>query len=169
MDLVSGIVGVYRLAIGLFALIGFVGSVYLIFSGLGPALHKLARGLAKRKIAVFAKADQQATLGSMLASSGLFKKKRIEEITSVDGLGTAEKLDVFLVHWPDFQDNLDDIIGLKKDPTALIVYAPVTGGRIPDEVLNRLNAERNVTVCNMRGRLMSDIVVSMITSGYEQK
>lgn len=169
MEFVSGIVGVYRLAIGLFALIGFVVSIYLIVSGLGPALHKLGRGLAKRKNAVFAKADQQATLVSMLASSGLFKKNRIEAITSADGFGAAEKLDVFLVHWPDFQDNIDEIIRLKKDPAALILYAPVSGGRIPDEVLNRLNAERNVTVCNMRGRLMSDIVVSMITSGYEQK
>ena len=168
MDLPS-LVALYRLAVGAFALIGLAVTIYLILTGLGLTFYRLGRGLSKRKIAVFAKADEQSTLASMLVSSNLFKNSRIVSITTPDGISAAESLDVFLVHWPDFQASINEIMNLKKDPTALIVYAPISGGRIPDDVMDKLNAKRNVSVCNMRGRLMSDIVLSMMTTGYEQK
>ena len=55
----------------------------------------------------------------------------------------------------------------KNDSTALIVYAPVEFGDIPQKRMRQIGERRNVTVTNFRGRLLNDIVVSMITTSYD--
>ena len=58
---------------------------------------------------------------------------------------------------------------MKADGTALIIYAPQEHGFIPKETMALLDKKRNVVVNNFRGRLLNDIVASMITTSYERK
>ncbi|MBV9159910.1 MAG: hypothetical protein JO019_04935 [Candidatus Kaiserbacteria bacterium] len=143
----------------------------LCFRGFVPVLIRLGNGLWKRKIAIIAKGDALIGLENMLHDSKLFNRTNILKIPSESDLGIAEQASLFLVYWPDWKDNddMEKILAHKEDSTALIVYAPQEHGFIPQPVMHALEKKRNVVVNNFRGRLLNDIVVSMITTGYEKK
>lgn len=149
--------------------VGGAWAVILWFKGILPVLLRLGNGLAKRKIAVFAKNDNQSSLKKLLLDSKLFNEKNICEITKKEDIGIAEQASLFLVFWHDCKDYIDDIIRKKLDVNALIVYAPRNLGSIPEQQLNELDACRNTAVTNFRGRLLNDIVTAMITTGYAKR
>jgi len=136
--------------------------------GIAPALIRLGNGLAKRKIAIFAKSDNLSSLTSLLTDSGLILKSNIAHITKEDDFGKAESSTLFLVYWPDWKDKIIQIKNIKKDGEALVIYAPRSSGMIPEDIMGELDKGRNVTVVNFRGRLLNDIVTSMISTSYKK-
>jgi hypothetical protein len=147
---------------------GIVYAVILWTRGVFPALLRLGNGLAKRKIAIFAKADNLSSLRNLLIDSKLFKGKNICEISVTGDIGRAESATMFLVYWPDWAIDITEILDKKNDECALIVYAPYDKGRIPDDQMKKLDGKRHTAVTNFRGRLLNDIVASMITTSYEK-
>jgi hypothetical protein len=137
---------------------------WFFFTGISPALLRLGRALAKRKIAIF---TRERDLKNLLVDSKLFKKGNIVEVTNPGEIGRAESENatVYLVSWSEFGDNIDQIILQKRDSTPLIVFAQPRS--IPDELMNKIGATRNTSVCNFRGRLLNDLVTAMITTGYQ--
>ena len=148
--------------------IALLAGIYGWSTGIIPAMVRLGNGFAKRKIAIFAKGDQFISLKNLLGDSKLFKVKNIIQVSSKSDFGRAEQSTLYLVFWPDWQNELTEILQNKKDGHALIVYAPQESGFIPKEQMSDLSSRRNVMVTNFRGRLLNDIVVSMITTSYEQ-
>lgn len=144
-----------------------IWGVILWARGILPALLRLGNGLAKRKIAVFAKGDNAGSLRDLLTDSRLFRKSNIIEVTTANDVGRAEGASVYLVHWHDWSANMADILGQKPDSCAMVVYAPYELGRIPDVEMKNLDGKRNTAVTNFRGRLLNDIITSMMTTGYE--
>jgi len=136
------------------------------FNGILPALIRLGNGLAKRKIAIFAKSDTLSSLTSLLTDSGLILEENIVHIAKEGDFGKAEGSTLYLVYWPDWKDKTIEIKNKKLDGEALVIYAPYAGGRIPDNIMAELDKGRNVAVVNFRGRLLNDIVTAMITTGY---
>lgn len=148
-------------------IVGFLYTTYLIIKGVFPVWYRLGIGLAKRKIAIFASGEFDG-LKSMLVDSKIFEEDNIIQINKND-IKKAEKETIFLVHWKDYQEKIDEILTLKKDSTALIVYAPQSEGRIePQEKMDKINSHRNTVVVNFRGRLMNDILTSLITTSYDR-
>ncbi|MCC5014867.1 hypothetical protein [Legionella sp. 31fI33] len=146
---------------------GFLFSLYSVIKGVLPVWIRLGFGLSKSKIAIFS-VNEFDDLRDMIVDSKIFKEKNINQITK-NNLKKAEKHAVYLVHWQDFQEQMIEILNIKKDATALIIYAPQSEGRIEDQaLLNRINQERNSVIVNFRGRLMNDILTSLITVNYEQ-
>lgn len=150
-------------------IVSLVYGVYLSISGFLPVLIRLGAGLKKRKIAIFAKGDSLNSLQALFKDSNLFNSRNVIPITSVSDLGRAEMASVFLVYWPDWIEHLPQILTCKKDRTALIIYAPQGEGSLPNESILLLEQHRNVVLANLRGRLLNDIVISLITTGYEKK
>lgn len=144
----------------------FIYTLYLIIAGILPVWYRLGIGLSKGKIAVFA-TNEFDSLKNMLIDSKLFKDKNIFKITSNE-LSKAAKSNIYLVHWKDFSNVIDDILKYKKDNIALLVYAPQSEGRIDEVTLNKINSHRNSLVVNFRGRLLNDILTSLITVSYER-
>jgi len=144
-------------------------AIYLCVTGFVPVLIRLGNGLKKRKIAIFAKGDALQSLEGLFGDSKLFNTKNIIRITGSDDFGRAEDASVFLVYWPDWQNEMARILGHKRDQTAMVVYAPQGHGFIPPETMALLEQHRNVVLANLRGRLLNDVVVSLITTGYEKK
>lgn len=142
-------------------------AVVLWAKGIGPALLRLGMGLARRKIAMFAKGDMAGSLESLLLDSRLFSKRNLVPIRHDGDIDKGRSATLFVVYWPDWSESLKEILAQKSDGAALIVYAPQNKGSIPSDALAALNRKRNVVVCNFRGRLLNDIVVSMITTSYE--
>jgi len=148
--------------------IAILAGIYGWSRGIIPAMVRLGNGFAKRKIAIFAKGDQFTSLKDLFVDSKLFKAKNIIQVSSKNDFGRAEQSTLYLIYWPDWQNDLDDILKSKKDAHALIVYAPQELGFIPKEQMSVLSSHRYVTITNFRGRLLNDIVVSMITTSYER-
>ncbi len=158
--------GIGRITTVIF-LVTIIWAVYAWFKGILPAMLRLGNGLAKRKIAIFAKGDNYSSLCDLLTDSKLFNKNNIIRISSPGDFGKAEQSTLYLVFWHDWQDKIDEILTSKKDNTALIVYAPQDLGFIPQEKMKDLNSKRNVIVTNFRGRLLNDIVGSLMTTSYQ--
>lgn len=148
--------------------LGIIYAIFLWFRGILPAILRLGNGLAKRKIAIFAKGDNVSSLKNLLNDSGLFKQKNIFEITHTGDMGKAEEASVYLVYWHDWSTEIDKILGMKPDKCALVVYAPYDKDRIPVEQMKNLDGKRHSAVTNFRGRLLNDIVTAMITTSYDR-
>ena len=148
--------------------IAILAGIYGWSTGIIPAMVRLGNGFAKRKIAIFAKGDHFISLKDLLVDSKLFKAKNIIQVSSKNDFGRAEQSTLYLLYWPDWQNDLNDILNIKKDAHALIVYAPQELGFIPAVQMSALSRHSYVTTTNFRGRLLNDIVVSMITTSYEQ-
>jgi hypothetical protein len=148
--------------------VGIVIAVVLFLRGILPALWRLGNGLARRKIAVFAKGDNVASLKNLLLDSKLIRAKNIIEVTCKQDVGRAEKATLYLVFWHDWVDDIDEILDQKPDECALIVYSPYDKEKIPTDQMKKLDGKRHTAVTNFRGRLLNDIVSSMITTSYEK-
>ena len=153
---------------GVIVAIGIGYAIFLWTRGISPALLRLGNGLARRKIAIFAKSDNYSSIKNLLLDSKLFREKNICAITKKDDVGRATSTTMYLVYWPDWANDIDDILDQKADKCALIVYAPYDRGKIPDEQMKKLDGKRHTAVTNFRGRLLNDVVTSMITTSYEQ-
>lgn len=141
----------------------FVGAV----RGIIPVLWRLGKSLHNRKIALYAESEA-TSLKSTLIDSKLFKQKNIDVIGNKE-LSKGRDYSMMIVYYPEFKNCILDIIRLKNDSDALIVYAPNSEGRVDSEIFNAINAERNSIIVNLRGRLLNDILTSMITTNYAKK
>jgi hypothetical protein len=113
---------------------------------------------------VFASGDALRSLEELLHDCKLFGRSSIIPVPSGADIGKAEDASVFLLNWADFDQHIDAVLHKKKDKTPLIVHA--LPGAIPPAMMARLANQRNVAVCNFRGRLLNDLVTSMITTSY---
>lgn len=142
--------------------------VYLVSRWILPVLYRLWMSLSKREIAVFS-TTEYSSLKNMLISSWIFREENIYQILP-NSLSDADEKTIFLVHWRDFKDNIDIILSKKKTNTALIIYAPQAEWFIePKEMVEKINSHPNTTIVNFRGRLLNDILVSMITTSYSKR
>jgi len=126
-------------------------------------LYRLGIALSKRKIAIFAESDGLNNLKNILVDSKLFREKNILQIDR-NSIRKAEGESLLLLHWESFKDRLDDVLEIKKDAAALIVYAPTEGGKIDDDAMKKISDHRNIIVVNFRGRLVNDVLACMMTS-----
>jgi hypothetical protein len=147
----------------LFIVIVSIISIIACIRGLLPVWWRLGKGLSKRQIAIFAKGDHFPELKELLINSKLFKEKNIIQIYE-NNIKNAKTITIKLVYWEDYETELDSILNIKKPSDALIVYAPEK--RLEDSQKKRINREQNSILVNFRGRLINDILVSMITTGY---
>lgn len=145
-------------------IVSVIAGVIIWLRGISPALYRLGNGLAKRKIAIFAKGDNAVSLECLLVDSKLFRQKNIFKITSKEDIGKAEEASVYLVHWHDWTNDISEILDKKPDKCAMVVYAPYNKGIIPEEQMKNLDGKRHTAVTNFRGRLLNDIVTAMITT-----
>ena len=147
--------------------IAFSVGIYKWITGISPALWRLGKGLSSRKIAILAESDNFTSLKNLLLDSNLIKKKNIIQVTGKE-LKKAANYTLLLAHWGSISSYLDSVLSDKRDETALLIYAPQEEGLIPSEELGKINQHRNVIVVNFRGRLLNDIVTSLITTSYEK-
>lgn len=154
-------------AVTLVSLIFILYAIYATIRGLLPVLIRLGYSLWQKRIIIFADNDMAAELQRLINDSGLFNRSRIQ-VAGQNDVENARKANVVLVYWRDVQSYIDEIVRNRSEHAALIIYAPHRDGPIPGEVLNSLERRKHVTVCNFRGRLMNDVLTSMMTIQYDK-
>ncbi len=153
-------------------LLGFLFNFVFWLLGLWPLLWRLGYGRWSRKIAIVAKAEMYADLKKVLVKSGIFREGNVSQISS-SSLSEVKESDLLLVHYQSFtEQQIRTILSNKRANSGMIFYfpeyAPQQGIKISDAMLKRINNEENTTVVNFRGRLLNDIVTTLITTSYEK-
>lgn len=151
----------------LIVIIGILYTLYLVFKGIISVWYRLWLALSKRKIAVFAD-DKFNELKNLLIDSNIFNEKNIVKIEKSE-IKKAKSISLFLIHWSSFKENIDEILSEKNHSDAIIIYAPQDEGFIEKTQIEKLNLQSNCTIVNFRGRLLNDILTSMITTSYEKR
>jgi len=149
----------------LFSVVVFLFTIYLFIKGIFPVLYRLGMGLAKRKIAIFAE-EEFDSLKSMLVDSKIFQPTNIVRVDK-GSIKKAGDLSLFLVDWNSFGSEIDKIIDIKKDAAALVIYAPPRA--VSDIDMGKINSQRNSIIVNFRGRLLNDILTSMMTTSFKER
>ena len=131
-----------------------------------PIIFRLGIGLLKRKVAIFGDDAAYRDLADCLIDSKIFKSKTIVHIRS-NNLDKAKDKTIFLVDWSSFGSEITKVFSARKnDQIAVVIYAKP--GSIPQNEMNDIANRANTVVVNFRGRLLNDILTSLITTSYDR-
>lgn len=154
-----------------------VGGLLLVFVfwvlGITPLLWRLGLGRWLRKIVIAANADMYGSLRNDLVASGIFRESNISQVSS-QSLAEVKDRDLILVHYQSFsEDEIKTILANKNSKSGMVFYypefSPQEGKKISDDMLKQINVKENTTVVNFRGRLLNDIITTLITTSYEKR
>lgn len=155
---------------GLTVCIGALGITYRVACwafGITPILFRLGRALWWRKVAVFASNDAYRSLKETLVDSGIFRDSNIVPILA-DNIDKAKEETIFLVDWDTFGNHIEDVFSARSNhQTAIVIFAKPAS--IPQERMADIANRANTVVVNFRGRLLNDILTSLMTTSYEKK
>lgn len=150
-----------------FSIIGILYRVIFWLFGITPFVLRLGVALWKREIAVFANSENFNSLKTLLVDSGLFKSSNITHI-GTENIDKAKGKTIFLVDWESFSDQIDLVFSARANhQVALVIFAKPAS--IPQEKMASIANSTNTVVVNFRGRLLNDILTSLMTTSYEKK
>lgn len=154
------------------AVILFFAAVVGWFLGVGPLLYRLGLGRWRRKVSILADGNRFSTLKADLIDSGVFREKNIDHLTEHD-LAKVKDCNLLLLHYESFTANqIKTIIAHKKSEAGLVVYFPEFDPptkMIPKDITRLINNEPHTVLANFRGRLINDILVTLLSTSYEKK
>lgn len=170
-DIISFFNHPFFIIVGGFSTLALVGtalySAYLIIKGVLPVWIRLGFGLSQRKIAIFADEKQYTNLEMMLVDSQIFPPSNIRQYRK-GSVKSAAGTSILLVHWAACSEFIDEILEIKRASDALIVYAPKHEKELSLQDMEKITNQPNSILVNFRGRLLNDILVSMITTSYKR-
>ena len=143
------------------------------FLGITPLLWRLGLGRWSRKIAIVANVEMYYSLRTDLVDSGIFREGNISLI-SKDHLSKIKDHSLILVHYQSFtEEEIYRLLDDKKSASGMVFYFPEFnsngGEKIPDSMVQVIGRKENTTVVNFRGRLLNDIITTLITTSYEKR
>lgn len=161
--------GIFTLAAVFSLLLTFIFWVL----GITPLLWRLGLGRWIRKIAVVADDKVCSELKKDLVDSGIFRESNIKPI-SKNHLSQIKNHSLILVHYQSFNENeIRQMLNDKQSSAGMIFYFPdfnpSEGQKIPDNMVQEIGRKENTVVVNFRGRLLNDIITTLITTSYEKR
>jgi len=147
-----------------FATIGLFYRIGCMIFGISPIVFRIGRALWKRKIAIIGDLNSYSKLGDSLKDSHIFQKNNIMHIP-LNNIDKCKDCTVFIVDWGSAKGNIDQILDYRKNHhTSVIIYAE-PGSITQDKMLDIAN-RANTIVVNFRGRLLNDLLNSMVTTSF---
>lgn len=139
---------------------------YLVIKGVFPVWYRLGIGLSKRKVAIFGSVEVFESIKASLTDSKIFKEKNVVHI-KLDNIDKAKDETIFLVDWETFENKIEQVFSARKNhQTAIVIYAKPAS--VPNEKMSDIANRANTVVVNFRGRLLNDILTSLITTSYDR-
>jgi hypothetical protein len=153
---------------GLTTLLAVVCLLYKITCsvlGISPLVFRMGKALWRRKIAIIGNEQAYSSLKECISDSRIFHDKNIIHIL-LDNLDKVKEQSLLLVDWESSGDQVDQIFQSRKShKTAVIIFAKA--GSIPPEKMSEVANKSNTVVVNAKGRLLNDILTSLITTSFE--
>ena len=142
-----------------------IKTIFWIFN-ISPIIIRLGVALWKRRVAIFGSGESFDFLERSLIDSKIFRKKNIVYIDKKN-IEKAKAETIFLVDWDIFGDEIEAVFSARKNhQVPIIIYAKPQ--IIPKEKMNDIANRPNTVVVNFRGRLLNDILTSLITTSYDK-
>lgn len=137
--------------------------------GISMVMKRLGLGRWYRKVTIVSDGSGGEKLKKDLVDSGVFREKNIQVIgeSSLSDVKTADL--ILLDYWSLAPQKALTAIENKQNHAGLVVYSPMKKGRIADEVTKRMNDEPFTTLVQMRGRLVNDLLVTLMSTSYDKK
>jgi hypothetical protein len=132
--------------------------------GIARPLWRLGLGLSRREVYIVASSENCNSLSELLHKSSLFNRKNIRLVTSANDAKDLTSANLILLQVNGSPVSIEEVLQYKRPEAALVIYAK------PNEITNwaALDAHRNISVTNLRGRLMTDLLNALMTTGYEK-
>ncbi|MFO0507486.1 MAG: hypothetical protein KA713_10025 [Chryseotalea sp. WA131a] len=173
MDYLKPIVDFFNHPI--FIIVGGITVVYAVLRilyaigcwifGISPIVFRLGLSLWRRKVAIFGNQERFNDLKSSLIDSGIFKEKNIVQI-SPDDIDKAKDETIYLVDWETANQSIDKIFAARPNHhTAVVIFAKPQS--IPNERMGDIANRSNTVVVNFKGRLLNDILNSLVTTSFD--
>lgn len=171
-EIIWNTLGLIGAIITLISVILFISSVVAWFLGVAPLFRRLGFGRWSRKLYIAADTTNYDSLKTDLTSSGVFRDKNIRLINK-DNLSLVKNVDLLVVHYQSFNESeMELIIANKGHKAGLIVYFPEFNpphNVVPANIMKLINNEPHSILVNMRGRLINDVLVTLLSTSYEKK
>lgn len=146
--------------------LGFLHKVVCWTFGITPVVFRLGIALWKRRVAIFGSVEVFGSIKDSLLDSKIFKEQNILHI-SLDNVDKAKDETIFLVDWETSGDKIEQIFSARKNhQTAVVIYAKPAS--IPQDKMSDIANRANTVVVNFRGRLLNDVLTSLITTSYDR-
>lgn len=147
------------------ATLAIVYRVLCIILGVSPLVFRIGKAVWRRKIAIVGNLESYSSLKDCITDTGLFKKNNVIHIPT-ENIDKVKEQSILLVDWETSNTKIDDIFLVRKNQhTAVIIYAKA--GSIPQDKMVEIANKTNTVVVNFKGRLLNDILNSLITTSFE--
>lgn len=153
------------------AVLSFFGLVLGWLLGITPLLYRLGLGRWLRKISIVANADNFTSLKADMVDSGVFRERNIDHISSLH-LSKVKEANLLLLDYGSFtEQQVKTVIRDKPSAAGMVVYFPGFSqtNRIPDDIAKLINNEPHTVLVNFRGRLINDILTTLLSTSYAKK
>jgi hypothetical protein len=172
INLLNELVNIVGVFTTVFAICLFIWTVLSWMLGVYPLFLRLGFGRWTRKIAIVANDNFYSTLKTDLVDTGVFREKNIYQIKA-DTLSKVKEISLALVHYQSFtEDQIKTVLSNKKSNAGFIFYFPEftpPSVVIPPEMMKAINNQQFTTIVNMRGRLINDIVITLLSTSYDKR
>jgi len=164
------IVGIFTTVV---AILIFIWVIISWIIGAYPIFYRIGFGRWSRKITIAANSEMYNTLKTDLVDTGIFREKNISPQITNQSFSKIKKASLVLIHYQSFtEDEIKTILSYKQAHSGFVFYFPEFSqpdNIIPKEMMKAINNEQFSTIVNMRGRLMNDIVTTLLSTGYEKR
>ncbi len=172
IQFLQSFIDIVGVATTVFGILLFIWAVASWCMGVFPLFLRLGFGRWTRKIAIVAKDEEYASLKSDLIDTGIFREKNVYQIKS-GSLAKVKDTTLALVHYQSFSESeINTILANKKANAGFVFYFPEFTPPtivIPQEMMKAINNQQFTTIVNMRGRLVNDIVTTLLSTSYEKR
>lgn len=165
IDIVGTLTTVLAIALFVWAVISWCLGVF-------PLFLRLGFGRWTRKIAIVADDNNCSSLTTDLIDTGIFREKNIYQIKA-DSLAKLKDTTLALIHYQSFDGSqINTMLTNKRAKASFIFYFPEYAPPstvIPPEMLKAINNHPFTIIVNTRGRLINDIVTTLLSTSYDKK
>jgi len=157
------------IAMTLLVIIGGLATFFGWTAGIFLVMKRLGLGRWYRKVLIVGAPSETTSLKKDLVDSGLFLQNNVSEVHQHSLSDVKEASLILLDYWSFNEDQVSTILLNKRKSAGLVVYSPMGKGRIPDEISSKINDEPFTTLVNMRGRLVNDLLITLMSTSYDKK
>lgn len=151
----------------LFATLIIIYKIICITLGITPLVFRIGKAIWRRKVAIIGNSEAYSSLKDCITDTGIFKSNNVVHIP-LDNIEKAKKYTIILVDWETSSSQIDNIFLTRQNHNiAVIIFAK--SGSIPPEKMVEIANRSNTVVVNFKGRLLNDILNSIITTSFEGK
>lgn len=162
LEFIGGSIVVIAIIGGFATFVGWTRGVFMV-------MKRLGLGRWYRKVTIVSNAESGDRLKKDLIGSGVFREKNINRI-SEDNIADVEEADLILLdYWSVQPDKALRAIDNKRKHAGLVVYSSMKNDRLPQDVADRINEEPFTTLVQMRGRLINDLLITLMSTSYDKK